>query len=77
MELQTFLRLTDVMRATGLPRSTIYELVGREQFPKPVPISARRTGWIEAEIKDWQARRIALRGTAPKRIVPRRKTEAA
>jgi prophage regulatory protein len=56
-----FLRRPEVERATGLPRSTIYEKVAKGTFPKPVSLEGRRVGWIEAEIIDWQKRRIAER----------------
>jgi prophage regulatory protein len=58
---QRFLRRPDVEKATGLPRSTIYEMVAAGKFPKPVHLEGRRVGWIEAEIADWQTRRIAER----------------
>ena len=36
------------------------------EFPRPIPLSARRIGWIEAEIDDWLIQRAAARdGTAP------------
>jgi prophage regulatory protein len=60
-QLQTFLRVSNVMRVTGLPKSTIYELAGRGEFPKPVRISRRLSGWLEAEIVAWQQSRIAQR----------------
>jgi prophage regulatory protein len=59
--LQTFLRIADVQRITGLPRATIYEMVGRQKFPKQVRLSPRAVGWIESEILEWQNARIAER----------------
>jgi prophage regulatory protein len=56
-----FLRLADVCRITGLPRSTIYEMVSKGSFPKQVRLSPRAVGWIEAEIQKWQEERIAER----------------
>jgi prophage regulatory protein len=59
---QTFLRRPDVSRATGLPRSSIYERVAAGTFPKPVPLGdGRAVAWIEAEIIDWQKDRVAAR----------------
>jgi prophage regulatory protein len=55
------LRRADVERATGLPRSTIYELMARGTFPKPIRLSARAVGWLEAEILAWQKDRLAER----------------
>ena len=58
---QTFLRIADVVRATGLPQSTIYEMVGRGTFPKQVRLSPRAVGWVESEVLDWQHAKIAER----------------
>ena len=58
---QTFLRIADVCRVTGLPRATIYEMVGKGTFPKQVRLSPRAVGWSESEISKWQQARIAER----------------
>jgi prophage regulatory protein len=55
------LRRADVERATGLPRSTIYELMARGTFPKPIRLGARAVGWLETEIVAWQRARVAER----------------
>lgn len=56
-----FLRLHEVKQATGLGHATIYERMARGDFPKPVPLGGRRVGWIDAEIAEWQNKRIAER----------------
>ena len=58
------LRRDDVERATGLPRSTLYDLVQKGRFPKPIKIGARSVGWIESEVLAWQRARIAERDKA-------------
>lgn len=58
---QKILRRDEVERATGLPRSTIYEKMTRGEFPKPIQLSARAVGWLEDEILEWQKVRIAKR----------------
>jgi len=59
----TFLRLDDVKKATGLGRSTIYDLMAEEQFPRPVKIveGAKAVAWLGSEIAQWQQARIAAR----------------
>jgi len=47
------LRRQLVEAQTGLSRSKIYDLVTREQFPRPVKIGARAVGWVEADIAAW------------------------
>ncbi len=68
---QTFLRIADVQRVTGLPRATIYEMVGKGTFPVQVRLSPRAVGWIESEVQDWQTARIAERdGAKPRQGAP-------
>lgn len=61
---QTILRRDDVERATGLPRSTIYEKMAKGEFPRSIKLSAKSVGWLESEIEAWQKARIAQRGEA-------------
>lgn len=53
------LRLPTVKMRTGLSRSTIYLRVSAGSFPAPVSLGGRAVGWIEKEIDDWLAQRIA------------------
>ncbi len=55
------LRLDAVVLSTGLARSTIYKLISSGEFPRPVPLTARSVGWIDAEVVDWIRSRIAER----------------
>jgi prophage regulatory protein len=55
----TILRLPAVKTRTGLSRSTIYLRVAEGRFPKPVSLGARAVGWLDAEIEEWLAGRIA------------------
>jgi prophage regulatory protein len=55
------LRRNEVEKATGLPRSTIYEKMAKGEFPKPIKLSAKSVGWLENEIIDWQKARIQQR----------------
>lgn len=48
-----FIGRCEVELRTGLKRSTIYELMRKDEFPKPVKVSARRVAWIETEIESW------------------------
>ena len=65
METQTtpirILRLPSVEAKSGLKRDSIYRLAKLGQFPKPVKISQWASGWVESEIDDYLAQRIAER----------------
>ncbi len=54
-----FLRLPEVMARTGLSRSTIYVRLATGCFPRSVALGRRAVGWIEAEVEEWVAERIA------------------
>lgn len=56
------LRLADVMAATGLGRTSLYDLMARGDFPRPVPLTPKARGWLESEVRAWQDARIACRG---------------
>ena len=55
------LRLRGVQQIIPYSTSTIYELVGKGEFPKPVAIGLRAVAWIEEEILELQEKLIAKR----------------
>lgn len=59
IENQRLIRRKAVQSKTGLGASSIYAEMAKGKFPKAVQISERRVAWIESEIDDWIAERIA------------------
>ena len=59
-----FLRIREVSNLTGLPVSTIYAFVAAGLFPKQVRIGPRCAAWVEPEVLDWKAEKIAERNAA-------------
>jgi prophage regulatory protein len=62
-----FIRLPEVRAITGLSRSQIYRLESNpvEPFPKHVKLGAAASAWLESEVLQWCADRIAAsRGAA-------------
>ena len=53
------IRRKEVQAKTGLGASSIYAMMQQGKFPKAVNISERRVAWIESEIDQWIANRIA------------------
>ena len=47
------LRIDEVLEMVGISKSVLYEMIGREQFPRPVRISLRAVGWRQRDIDDW------------------------
>jgi len=62
----TLLSYSD-LRARGISYSTVHlwRLEKSGAFPKRVPIGCARHGWLESEINEWLANRVAARDTAP------------
>lgn len=52
------LRRQLVESQTGLSRSKIYDLITRDEFPRPIKIGARAVGWVEADVEAWINSRI-------------------
>jgi prophage regulatory protein len=57
--MEAILRLPAVKSLTGLSRSSIYAKVRTGEFPQPIAIGLRSVGWIDSEIQQWIAARIA------------------
>ena len=48
--MSNLLRIQDVMKKTGIEKSTIWLWVKEGKFPKPIKLSPRITVWDECEI---------------------------
>ncbi|AMK16777.1 prophage CP4-57 regulatory protein [Sphingobium sp. MI1205] len=51
----SLLRLPEVLRRTGLKRSTLYNKIAAGSFPSQIQISNNCTAWRESEIETWCA----------------------
>jgi prophage regulatory protein len=58
------LRLPQVIDATGLGKTKIYELQAEGSFPMRVKITAHSVAWIEEEVQAWLKARVQA-NTAP------------
>jgi prophage regulatory protein len=47
------LRLPEVLKRTGLSRSTLYRKVDAGTFPHQIPISTRCAAWRQSAVEDW------------------------
>ena len=56
-----FLRLAEVLRVTGLGRSTVYRLMAENGFPPPCRLGRRAVGWRSDDIARWSAARPVSR----------------
>ena len=51
------LKLHEVVARVGLSKSTVWRYIGEGDFPPPIKLGPRASGWIEQEIDDWIASR--------------------
>jgi prophage regulatory protein len=54
-----WLKLKEVQLRVALSRSSIYLMVNRGEFPKPVKIGRRAVAWSEASITRWMAQKAS------------------
>jgi prophage regulatory protein len=71
----TLIRLQEVIRMTGLSRSSVYRLIGAGSFPQPVSLtdSQERSapiGFLLSEVKAWVKQRLEARngGESPSSV---------
>ncbi|WP_432773699.1 helix-turn-helix transcriptional regulator [Francisella salimarina] len=57
------IKLKTVLEMTSLSRSTIYDYMSRDLFPKQVKIGENSVGWVLSEVEDWINDRISERDT--------------
>lgn len=48
-----FIRIREVMRLTGLARSTIFLMSSTGRFPKQIALGCAASGWLESEVMQW------------------------
>jgi len=58
---ETILRLSEVLRRTGISRSTLYNRIAINEFPHQISLGGRAIGWLEREVADWIGQRIRHR----------------
>ncbi len=62
-----FIRMQDVKKKIGVSRSTVYDWINPKSprfdnsFPKPVRLGINSIAWVDSELEDWLAKRIAAR----------------
>ena len=52
-QIDRIMKIQEVVKITGLPKSTIYAKMEKNEFPKPLKLSIRSVGWRQSTIKKW------------------------
>lgn len=48
-----YVRERDILKALPMGKTTLWELVGKKDFPQPIKLSKGITVWNEAEVLSW------------------------
>ena len=57
-ETHAILRCDQVEAVTGLGRSSIYAMAKAGDFPSPIRLAKRASGWLQSEVNDFIQSRI-------------------
>jgi len=60
--MRRIMKRPEVSQATSMPASTIYWRVSRGEFPAPIKIGERSSGWDSEAVDAWIAAKIAAAG---------------
>jgi len=52
-----YVRLPEVIRLTGMSKSTIRRMMDNRKFPRAYRLSSQAIGWRESEVQQWLAER--------------------
>jgi len=52
------IKLSEVKRKTTLSSSSIYRKVAAGEFPSPIKLSERSSGWLQTEVENWIDERV-------------------
>lgn len=55
--IDAILRLPDVIRVTGLSKTSIYRMIAEGEFPRPVQLGKQAVGWKSSAIQQWNESR--------------------
>ena len=68
---EQYLSVREVRSRLGIAESTLYRLIARNEFPRPVKLGRRRVAWPESEVEQWcQERRATRDASSPSKLNP-------
>ena len=56
---ERIIRRPEVRKLTGYGNTSIYEMVKKGEFPRPISLGARAVGWLESEVDAWIQQRVS------------------
>ena len=52
-EQSRFLTQKEVSQITAIPRASLYDKIGRGEFPRPIKVGVRMSRWSRREVEAW------------------------
>lgn len=71
------IRMPEVVRRTGLAKSTIFRRVRAGAFPQPVRLTSSSIGFIDSEVTEWIEQQMSARQPRESKRPPRVPKDAA
>ncbi len=59
--IRRLMRMSEVIRMTGLSRSSIYDRMNAGLFPRSCSLGCRSVAWVESEVIAWVENQISKR----------------
>ena len=59
--MKKIVKINDVRHQTHLSVASIYRLAKQGDFPKPIKLGVKASGWLQSEIDDWIQSRLNAR----------------
>ena len=72
-----YIRVREVMKETGLSRTTLWRRVRDQAFPAPYSLSANCIGWRSDEVETWKKSRSRVSYAPPPEADVTRQEDAA
>ena len=61
MVIDKVLTLRELEEVVGLRKTAIYSAIKTNEFPRPIKLTARKSGWLKSEVQEWLELRRELR----------------
>ncbi|WP_281085181.1 helix-turn-helix transcriptional regulator [Methylophaga thiooxydans] len=55
---EQILKISEVKKISGLSTTSIYRAASKGDFPKPIKLGKRSSGWLKSEIDQWLVERV-------------------
>lgn len=60
MAIDRIIRLPELLRITGVSKTTTYRWCALSLFPRPISLGPSSVGWRESEVREWIESRVPV-----------------